>query len=742
MIRLEAVEPFARAAAVALGFDLLEAVGLAAIVLAAAAMLRSSATTRHVLWWIALAACAALPVASISSSFGHVQHQAARDSVASGHRRERATLVLRQPLQQRAAERPAAARRGVTDPWAASVTLLERAWSAAAAGTRRAYAATLLVAVWLAVAAIGWTRLALSLLALRRIKGNATPLDQSVVRRLRRWRHSARAGRAVALAVSNEVDVPVAVGFRTPVILLPVGVVENQDIADIDQIAMHEYAHLERYDDWTNLLQRILECALWFNPVATAFIGRRISLEREVACDDWVISQTGRAHRYATCLWKLVESSRLPATRLVAPGALFSPQQITIRIERLLDSRRNALPRLSPLGTLGVGAFALAGAVLAAQHAPAVALTDVPCPVASAARDAGPGRELGIDAGSIAGLEPLLPRTAPDANGAPAAPPRALAAPAVAAHPQAEPARALRAPATAAAPAPPSAAEAEAAARTAVRDAARITADARQHAARDAARITADAQRVVRVALRDGHTASLQEATANLNGAVADAVKWAAATSANAVALADDGDAPPKLDRASLQNCHPCDLRGRDLRGLDLHGISLTSANLQGADLRGANLAGATLAGINLSGARLDDANLSGATLEGSDLHGTSFAGANLDGVRMLGADLREAFFKDSPLRSVVDRCAGCDLRGIDLHGQDLHGVHLDGTDLRGADLRDADLTGAHLSGVDLRDAKLDGASLRNAVLRGCSLHGTDRSRADTTGASIDASND
>jgi uncharacterized protein YjbI with pentapeptide repeats/beta-lactamase regulating signal transducer with metallopeptidase domain len=774
MIPFESLEPFARAAATALGLDLLEAVALAAIVCAVAAVSRSSATTRHVLWWIALAACAALPVASIASSFGHVERRVAAGAPATAAhaRAERpgrhlgARTAASVPVEIPVSEAlPVTALAGEpAGAVAAAPALFVGGWNAATTVAGLPYAATALIALWLAVAGVGWTRLALSLFALHRIKRDALPLDDSVVRRLRRWRHSARTGRAVTLAVSNDVDVPVAVGFRSPAILLPASVVEHQEIADIDQIAMHEYAHLERYDDWTNLLQRVFECALWFNPIVTAFIGRRISLEREVACDDWVIAQTGRAHRYATCLWKLVESSRLPATPIVAPGVLLSPREITVRIERLLDSRRNALPRLSPLGSLGVGALALAGAVFAAQHAPAVALTDVPCPPAvspaAATHATAPRPALAADRdaaleveklGEIGGIKlpapPALPAAAAP-NAAPAAAPaaggRLPAQPA--AGPQPAPAPAARPRAVALAPLDEDEARAEArtAARDAARDATRDGARAAARAtARDATQISAEAQRAARAALDAGaESAAMSAASATVSGVVADAVKRAVATSARAVALDDLGDAPEHLDRASLQKCGACDLHGQDLRGLDLHGISLAGADLRGADLRGANLAGAKLEGSDLGGARFDDANLSGATLEGSDVRGASFVGANLEGLRLEGTSVRGAIFRGSQLRSVVDRCAGCDLRGFDLHGQDLHGIRLDGTDLRGADLRNADLSGAHLTGVDLRDAKLDGASLRNAVLRGCSLRGADRSHADTTGASIDESND
>jgi uncharacterized protein YjbI with pentapeptide repeats len=529
---------------------------------------------------------------------------------------------------------------------------------------------------------------------------------------------------------------------------LPAAVVETQEIADIDQIAMHEYAHLERYDDWTNLLQHVLECALWFNP-AVAFIGRRISLEREVACDDWVIAQTGRAHRYATCLWKLVESTRLPAAPVVAPGALLSPKEITVRIERLLDSRRNALPRLSPLAALGLGALAATCALLEAGHAPAIALTDTPCPRTAAQAAAHAPQAAAMAAPHVipaaaprpaAAVEP--PRPAHPALAAAPARPSVPAKPGAAARLLAQSVAANAAHAAhgahAAEPLPPLPPVPPLPPRG---DLARAGAEvARDVSALANQRTLAALETSAEVApLTDAQTRALEGIEGTVNRAMAGVARSAGPETR--IALSDlDGTSPARLDRAGIAACSGCDLRGKDLRGLDLHGITLAGADLRGADLRDADLSGTNLTGDDLSGVRFDGANLSGATIEASDLNGASFVRANLAGLHLRATGIRHVVFRDTQLRSLIDGCMGCDLRGLDLRGQDLHGIRLDGADLRGADLRGTDLSDAHLNADDLRDAKLSGANFHNATFRACDLRRTDRSGADMSGASIDAS--
>jgi uncharacterized protein YjbI with pentapeptide repeats/beta-lactamase regulating signal transducer with metallopeptidase domain len=630
------LEAIARAVAEALGFGLVESALFAAGVYVFIRCSRPSATTRHVLWWIVLCAAAALPVVSIGASLRHIEHRRAVVAQAAvfEHRQDPAAPV--RPAARARRSGPAMTIRGPVAPVQFVVDRLH-------ARAIIQYAATAALAVWILGCAWALTALAQGLGSLRRIKRAAAPLDESVLRRLRRWRQSTRLGRPVELGVSNDIDVPVAVGYRTPTILLPGRVVELEAIADIDQIAMHEYAHLNRYDDWTNLAQRVLEHLFWFNPVV-AVVGRQIALEREIACDDWVIARTGRAHRYATCLWKLVEASRLPARPIVAPGALLTPHQITVRIEQLLDSRRNAVPRLAPLGTIALGALATALVVGEALRAPAIAIVD-PAPAATAA---------------LAAPRPTSPSVA-----------------------------ALK------------------------------------------ATVSSPAQREPRPPLVPHPPAkprAVSQTDVEASGADDDAANVDPGRGVERLAEVVAASAPSaSVDRARLEHCLGCDLEGADLRNVDLHDIHLFGARLAGADLRGADLRGATIAGSDFHDVRLDGADLRDASFTGSDLRGTSLAGARLDGTHIVGTSIRGTNVAGTHLRSLIDGCNGCDLRGLDLRAQDLHGIRLAGADLRQADLRGADLSGAHLQAVDLRGANMTNVNLDRAELLDCDVDSSER---------------
>src|SRR5690606_22234657 len=69
--------------------------------------------------------------------------------------------------------------------------------------------------------------------------------------------------RRPGVRLSGDVTGPVTMGFRHPTILLPRSFPRDLSSTEIRQIVHHELAHVTRYDDWTNLLQRVTE-ALFF----------------------------------------------------------------------------------------------------------------------------------------------------------------------------------------------------------------------------------------------------------------------------------------------------------------------------------------------------------------------------------------------------------------------------------------------------------------------------------------------
>ncbi len=139
---------------------------------------------------------------------------------------------------------------------------------------------------------------------------------------------------------SREVASPVVVGLRHHVILLPAQVAGDLTSEELDQVLMHEIAHLRRGDSWWKLAQGVLAAIGCFLP-AVWWVCRRMDLEREVACDDWVVIATGRRRAYANCLMRLVQLGAWSRAPALASGAANGRSQFGRRIFLLLDRKRN-----------------------------------------------------------------------------------------------------------------------------------------------------------------------------------------------------------------------------------------------------------------------------------------------------------------------------------------------------------------------------------------------------------------
>jgi beta-lactamase regulating signal transducer with metallopeptidase domain len=139
---------------------------------------------------------------------------------------------------------------------------------------------------------------------------------------------------------SHDVAYPIAAGFLAPMVVLPTSFPETLERGDLEAIVRHERAHITRHDIFTNLVQRVVEACLFFNPWVYV-VGRQLLREREYACDDWAVA-TADADRYASCLARLASGTRAH-TPLLTPSAIGSRRMLVDRIARLLDGKATQL---------------------------------------------------------------------------------------------------------------------------------------------------------------------------------------------------------------------------------------------------------------------------------------------------------------------------------------------------------------------------------------------------------------
>jgi Zn-dependent protease with chaperone function len=224
---------------------------------------------------------------------------------------------------------------------------------------------------WALGASVAMAQLVVALWHLRRLRQSCTPvvageLDPAVRKTVEGIVASA-ASTPVTISTSECVRVPSAIGFWKRTIVLPAWALRELPPEDLNVILLHEFAHLRRGDDWTNLVQKIVHALFFFHP-AVWWIERRLSVEREMACDDAVLAETANPHGYATCLVSLLEKSlahRLAAKHpagkqwSMAQAAVRRAHEASLRLAQILDSNRPMATRVWKPAVGMVGAFAV-----------------------------------------------------------------------------------------------------------------------------------------------------------------------------------------------------------------------------------------------------------------------------------------------------------------------------------------------------------------------------------------------
>ncbi|UCD51641.1 MAG: hypothetical protein JSW27_03225, partial [Phycisphaerales bacterium] len=189
----------------------------------------------------------------------------------------------------------------------------------------------------------------------RRLRRSSRVLtDDRVVRLSARLHRSLNIGREIAIALSDHVVSPALIGVIKPMILLPPSLITGCTPEQLEMILLHELAHVRRGDAWVNLLQRFVECVLFFHPVIW-IVSHWIRAEREACCDDIVLHHTQEPQRYAETLAFLATSHR---GLNPMPTLALARHPLVHRIQHILGQDRHTF-RFSPLLMIGVTAVLL-----------------------------------------------------------------------------------------------------------------------------------------------------------------------------------------------------------------------------------------------------------------------------------------------------------------------------------------------------------------------------------------------
>lgn len=332
------------------------------------ALARASASLRHAIWAAALAGAILLPIASIVLPAK--------------------TLEILPEKQAQPVVRPVA----VSVPGFATPSYGTRSAGPQEAANPSWNWTRWAMLLWALGACIALLPLFAAFRHLRRLKAASQPVDEPWAGLIIDLRQK--------LSLSTNIDVriganpgPLTFGVLRKTILLPAA--SNEWPVERRRLVLaHELAHVKRNDGLGQLLCQVVCTVYWFNLLIWHAV-HRLSIERERACDDYVlVTAGGSATDYADHLLQIARGLNGGLGMLAASMA--HPSQLKLRVLSILDSktRRTQMTRftmavllsVTVLATLGLGVIQVGR--LSAMPLPAIFL---PAPLPGATAPQSPG---------------------------------------------------------------------------------------------------------------------------------------------------------------------------------------------------------------------------------------------------------------------------------------------------------------------------------------------------------------
>jgi beta-lactamase regulating signal transducer with metallopeptidase domain len=126
-------------------------------------------------------------------------------------------------------------------------------------------------------------------------------------------------------------------GIFLPTLLLPAGIASNLAPAQLDAILAHELCHWRRRDNLTAALHMLVEVLFWFHPLVW-WLGGRLVVERERACDEAVIQSGRNREIYAQGILKVCQHyAELPSCAAGVSGGLLRKRIESIMTDPVLS---------------------------------------------------------------------------------------------------------------------------------------------------------------------------------------------------------------------------------------------------------------------------------------------------------------------------------------------------------------------------------------------------------------------
>ncbi len=178
-----------------------------------------------------------------------------------------------------------------------------------------------LLVAWGAVVFAQFARLAVQWRRLARLLHDAGPADAGLCASLAQVAAKLRLARVPTVRLTSMDCSPFVCRALRPTLVLPRDLLATLAPVELTQVLAHELAHVKRRDlvwGWTVELARVF---YFFHPVAH-WVGYRVRLERELACDQLAMAASGRGPaEYADTLVRVVSAISQPSIFRVSASA-------------------------------------------------------------------------------------------------------------------------------------------------------------------------------------------------------------------------------------------------------------------------------------------------------------------------------------------------------------------------------------------------------------------------------------
>lgn len=206
--------------------------------------------------------------------------------------------------------------------------------------------------VWLAGAGLlGAYSLTVNLRFARKTRNEISVVtDARLLRIFNECKQMMSTGKSIILVESPSAATPSLFGFLNPRLILPQGIAQKLNDAELRHVFLHEWAHRRRNDIWVNSCMHVLLIVHWFNPFLWYAAGR-MREDQELASDALALSCLAPDQRlsYGHTLIKLLENCSQPLQIAGNVNLAGSKKQLQRRIQMIARFKSNSY-RWSVLG--------------------------------------------------------------------------------------------------------------------------------------------------------------------------------------------------------------------------------------------------------------------------------------------------------------------------------------------------------------------------------------------------------